>query len=327
MVGYPGTDEVQHQFLGLVTKKLPNGAKNPAYDDLEVNGTPDHRVKQREEYIREAYEGSDATMRLAQKYMRRPRPEHVRRPPTTASRRSSRRSTPARCSSTSACCPSRRPATAARRPARRSARRRPAGPAARCRSTSTSRAATRRRSRRARSSRSRRPRRRHGRQDQDAFMALKDPNDWTGDGKPEGWKVIDRTYTKAEARYIPNGAKTHGRHVAPDAHGRPRGVLLPAVPVRRRDAGHADRALAVLRPARLRAGRAGPASQHEHARDVPGRRPGDRARRGRRRAQHRPRADRSRSCSASRSRSRARASCAATCSRTAAATRRSRSSG
>ena len=54
LVGYPGTDEVQHQFLGLVTKRLPNGAKNPAYDDIEVNGTPDHRVKQREEYIKRA---------------------------------------------------------------------------------------------------------------------------------------------------------------------------------------------------------------------------------------------------------------------------------
>ena len=26
------------------------------------------------------------------------------------------------------------------------------------------------------------------------------------DGQPEGWKVIDRVFTKAEARYIPNGA-------------------------------------------------------------------------------------------------------------------------
>ncbi len=40
----------------------------------------------------------------------------------------------------------------------------------------------------------------------DAFLALADPNDWTGDGAPEGWKVIDRVFTKAEARYIPNGA-------------------------------------------------------------------------------------------------------------------------
>ncbi len=38
-----------------------------------------------------------------------------------------------------------------------------------------------------------------------AFLALSDPNDWTGDGEPEGWKMIDRAYTKAESRYIPNG--------------------------------------------------------------------------------------------------------------------------
>ncbi len=41
-----------------------------------------------------------------------------------------------------------------------------------------------------------------------AFLAVSDPNDWTGDGLPEGWKVIDRAFTKAEARYIPNGAGT-----------------------------------------------------------------------------------------------------------------------
>ncbi len=38
-----------------------------------------------------------------------------------------------------------------------------------------------------------------------AFLGLTDPNDWTRDGQPEGWKLIDRAYTKAEARYIPNG--------------------------------------------------------------------------------------------------------------------------
>ncbi len=37
------------------------------------------------------------------------------------------------------------------------------------------------------------------------YLALTDPNDWTHDGKPEGWKMIDRAFTKAEARYIPNG--------------------------------------------------------------------------------------------------------------------------
>ena len=34
---------------------------------------------------------------------------------------------------------------------------------------------------------------------------MSDPHDWTHDGQPEGWKVIDRAYTRAEARYIPNG--------------------------------------------------------------------------------------------------------------------------
>ena len=52
-----------------------------------------------------------------------------------------------------------------------------------------------------------------------AFQNLKDPNDWTHDGQPENWKVIDRVYTKAEARYIPNGAEQHGRHGAPDPYG------------------------------------------------------------------------------------------------------------
>ena len=34
LVGYPTTDEFQHQFLGLIVPKLPNGAPNPAYDDV-----------------------------------------------------------------------------------------------------------------------------------------------------------------------------------------------------------------------------------------------------------------------------------------------------
>ena len=41
-----------------------------------------------------------------------------------------------------------------------------------------------------------------------AFLGLTDPNDWTHDGNPEGWKVIDRAFTKAEARHIPNGPNT-----------------------------------------------------------------------------------------------------------------------
>ena len=38
LVGMPTTDEFQHQFLGLVTKRLPNGQPNPAYDDVDLDG-------------------------------------------------------------------------------------------------------------------------------------------------------------------------------------------------------------------------------------------------------------------------------------------------
>ncbi|HEY6886695.1 MAG TPA: 5'-nucleotidase C-terminal domain-containing protein [Solirubrobacter sp.] len=208
MVGYPGTDEVQHQFLGLVTKKLPNGAKNPAYDDIEVNGTPDHRVAQREEYIRQAYEGSDATMRLAQQYMRDKDlntfvgSDHGFAPqfaaidaskvlvdlgllstPQTGNCRPAATET---ISSAKACwaggavqiylnLAGRDPAPAAGSTIKQIAAADEAATVQKIKA---------------------------------AFLALKDPNDWTGDGKPEGWTVIDRAYTKAEARYIPNGKKS-----------------------------------------------------------------------------------------------------------------------
>ena len=51
MVGYPTTDEFQHQFLGPITPTLPNGDPNPAYDDVQVNGTPDRRVAQRTVFL------------------------------------------------------------------------------------------------------------------------------------------------------------------------------------------------------------------------------------------------------------------------------------
>ena len=101
-----------------------------------------------------------------------------------------------------------------------------------------------------------------------AFLALHDPNDWTGDGQPEGWKMIDRAYTKAEARYIPNGPGTTADMAHPTRTGDLVVVRLPAVPVRRRHARHAGRPLGLLRPARLRARRAGPGGQHQHARHV-----------------------------------------------------------
>ena len=201
LVGDPRTDEVQHQFLGLVTKKLPNGAKNPSYDDVAVDGSKDGRVKARERYIRDAYAGSDKTMRLAQDYMRDRdlttfvASDHGFAPQFLAIDASKvlvdlgLLSTP----QTSNC----RPATGetigkakacfaggALQVYLNVVGRDPAGTLQQVPAADV--AATVQRIR-------------------DAFTALKDPTDWSGDGKAEGWKVIDRTYTKAEARYIPNG--------------------------------------------------------------------------------------------------------------------------
>ncbi len=67
LVGMPTTDEFQHQFLGLVSPKLPGGAANPAYDDVDLNGVADGRVAAREGFIRTAYKESDETLTLARK--------------------------------------------------------------------------------------------------------------------------------------------------------------------------------------------------------------------------------------------------------------------
>ena len=67
MVGMPTTDEFQHQFLGLVSKTLPNGSPNPAYDDVDLNGVADGRAVAREGYIRSAYREADEVLTLARK--------------------------------------------------------------------------------------------------------------------------------------------------------------------------------------------------------------------------------------------------------------------
>src|SRR3954471_23256901 len=202
LVGNPGTDEVQHQFLGLVTKKLPNGANNPAYDDIDGNLVKDGRVKQREEYIREAYAASDETMRLAQDHMPTRgldtfvaadhgfAPQflaidasqvlvHLRllSKPQTSNCRPAVGETIGKAK---ACY-----AGGALQVYLNLEGRDPAGGGFQ-QVAAADEASTVQKIR-------------------DAFVALKDTNDWTGDGKPENWKVIDRTYTKAQARYIPNG--------------------------------------------------------------------------------------------------------------------------
>jgi 2',3'-cyclic-nucleotide 2'-phosphodiesterase (5'-nucleotidase family) len=204
LIGYPTTDEFQHQFLGLVTRKLPNGADNPAYDDVQVNGTPDRRVLQRLGFIRRAYEGADATLALAQGLMGSTpdtfvASDHGFAPQFLAVDASKvlvdlgLLSTP----QTSNC----RPATGETIGKAKAcwaggtvqiylnlAGRDPAGggfqQVAAADEAATVAAI------------------------QAAFEGLSDPNDWTRDGNPEGWDVIDRVFTKAEARYIPNGEDT-----------------------------------------------------------------------------------------------------------------------
>ena len=201
LAGMPTTDEFQHQFLGLVSPKLPNGAPNPAYDDVDLNGVKDGRVAAREKFIRTAYEEADEILGLARHLMgHNPTTfvasDHGFAPQFLAIDASlplvelGLLSRP----QTSNC----RPATgdtigkakacwaggalqiylnvAGRDPAGGGFQQVAAGDLA------TTVAAIKAK-----------------------YLALTDPNDWTGDGKPEGWKMIDRAYTKAEARYIPNG--------------------------------------------------------------------------------------------------------------------------
>ena len=145
-----------------------------------------------------------------------------------------------------------------------------------------------------------------------AFLAVADPNDWTGDGTPEGWKVIDRAYTKAEARYIPNGPDSTTNMAHPTRTG---DVVAFAYPPYQFDA--ATPGTLVARSAFFGQHGYVPdvqnlARQREHARHVPGRWTGDRAEAGR--ATSGPSTSRrpSRTCSACRCRSRRRAGCAST---------------
>lgn len=200
MIGYPTTDEFQHQFLGLIVPTLPNGAPNPAYDDVEVNGTPDGRVDQRTGFIQRAYKGADRTLALVQDKMDRKATTFVSSDhgfaPQFLAIDASRvlvdlglLSTP----QTSNC----RPATGETIGKAKAcwaggtvqiylnlAGRDPAGTFTQV--PADQEAATVEMIR-------------------NAFLALSDPNDWSGDNQPEGWMMIDRTFNKAEARYIPNG--------------------------------------------------------------------------------------------------------------------------
>ncbi|HEX7312285.1 MAG TPA: 5'-nucleotidase C-terminal domain-containing protein [Gaiellaceae bacterium] len=75
MVGYPFTDEVSHQFMGLVTKKDPDGSPNPCFDasprfdDVQCTPNTAGRVAIREGYIRSAYEDADEKLGITRELM------------------------------------------------------------------------------------------------------------------------------------------------------------------------------------------------------------------------------------------------------------------
>jgi 2',3'-cyclic-nucleotide 2'-phosphodiesterase (5'-nucleotidase family)/predicted AlkP superfamily pyrophosphatase or phosphodiesterase len=220
MVGMPTTDEFQHQFLGLVSPTLPGGAPNPAYDDVDLNDVADGRVAAREGFIKSAYRESDRVLRIARSL--------VGRNPTTFV--ASDHGFAPQFLAIDASLPLvevgllSKPQTSNCRTATGEAR----GFAVACWAGGTLQIYLNIQGR------DPDPRPAASRNDKlpnglpnplfqpdprltatDAayylgaikakFEALTDPKDWTNDGTPEGWKVIDKVYTKAEARYIPIG--------------------------------------------------------------------------------------------------------------------------
>ena len=76
MVGYPFTDEVSHQFMGLVSPTEPGGVPNPCYDvnpkfdDVTCTGRGTAgRVEIREGYIKSAYADADEKLGVARELM------------------------------------------------------------------------------------------------------------------------------------------------------------------------------------------------------------------------------------------------------------------
>jgi hypothetical protein len=114
MVGYPFTDEVSHQFMGLVSptdagrRSEPVLRRRPKFARRRCSGRSEaNRVAIREEYIRSAYQDADEKLGITRALMGGDPTTFAG--PTTASRRSGMRSTRTRSSSTR---PSSRPRAA-----------------------------------------------------------------------------------------------------------------------------------------------------------------------------------------------------------------------
>jgi 2',3'-cyclic-nucleotide 2'-phosphodiesterase (5'-nucleotidase family) len=213
LLGTPVTDEFQHQFLGLVSPRLPNGQRNPAFDDVDHNGVRDRRIREREGFIRAAYKEADEVLTLARELMDNSSSRHgwKKRGADVTTFVSSDHGFAPQFLAIDASKPLvdlgllSRPQTSNCRPATGET----IGKAKACwaggalqiylnvvgrdqagggfQQVAAADVASTVEAIKA------------------AYLGLTDPNDWTHDGAPENWKMIDRAYTKAEARYIPNG--------------------------------------------------------------------------------------------------------------------------
>ena len=216
LAGMPTTDEFQHQFLGLVSPKLPNGAPNPAYDDVDLNRVKDGRIDAREGFIRTAYMEADEILTKARELMddddgNRGKGKGRGKPVDVTTFVGSDHGFAPQFLAIDASLPLvelgllSRPQTSNCRPATGET----IGKAKACWAGGTVQIYLNLVGRDPAGG---------GFQQVAAgdlaatvaaikakYLSLTDPNDWTGDGAAEGWKMIDRVFTKAEARYIPNG--------------------------------------------------------------------------------------------------------------------------
>ena len=98
MLGNPVTDEFSTSSWRSITPTDMDGDPNPYYDDVTNDDVPDGRVAIREGYIRAAYAGGGRDPRARAELWATETTSSSA--PTTASRRSGTRSTPARCCAT-----------------------------------------------------------------------------------------------------------------------------------------------------------------------------------------------------------------------------------